>query len=404
MMRAMRQKVVAFCALLVIVPGATIGLASTQGTANTQARDPGVSDTSIVIGTVVPMKGSLASIGGVVKAVITSYFDDLNSKGGINGRRVEIKFVETGDTPAGTKANVERLIRDEHIFALSSPLIAGAESEMLALAEEQKIPIVCPLTLYPKINTPLNRQVFYLMSGLDIQARAFVDFMSKTEGLKGKNVGIVHTNIERDVSVIAAVRDQTKKNGMNAVLSYPFIIGTIEAAGILKQLRAANRDLVFFLGPADDALLLIKEAARVGWFPNLFLGGGAGPGIFDLPMEFNEKIFLSFGTAPQDQTDEGVAEFFELIQKYKLSTDHKAAQVTALASAKVLGEGLKRAGKDLSREKLIQSLESLSNFATGLTQPVTYGPTRRLGVQGAYIIKIDLKEKNFVPAGWVNVN
>jgi ABC-type branched-subunit amino acid transport system substrate-binding protein len=111
------------------------------------------------------------------------------------------------------------------------------------------------------------------MSGLDTQARAFIDYMSKTDGLKGRNIGIVHTNIERDVSVIAAVKDQTKKNGMNAVLSYPFIIGTIEAAGIVKQLRAANRDLVFFLGPADDALLLIKEAERVGWFPRLFLGG-----------------------------------------------------------------------------------------------------------------------------------
>ncbi|HEY5444274.1 MAG TPA: hypothetical protein VIJ87_07335, partial [Pyrinomonadaceae bacterium] len=59
---------------------------------------------------------------------------------------------------------------------------------------------------------------------------------------------------------------------------------------------------------------------------------------------------------------------------------------------------------DLSKEKLIQSLESLSNFATGLTQPVTYNSTRRLGVQGAYIFKVDLKEKNFVPAGWFNVN
>jgi hypothetical protein len=49
------------------------------------------------------------------------------------------------------------------------------------------------------------------MSGLDIQARAFVDYMSKSDGLKGKNIGIVHTNIERDASVIAAVKDQTKE-------------------------------------------------------------------------------------------------------------------------------------------------------------------------------------------------
>jgi len=76
-----------------------------------------------------------------------------------------------------------------------------------------------------------------------------------------------------------------------------------------------------------------------------------------------------------------------------------------LSAAKILGEGLKRVGKDLSREKLIQVLEGLYEYPTGLTPAITYGPNRRIGALGAYIVNVDLKEKQFVPAsGWINLN
>jgi hypothetical protein len=74
-------------------------------------------------------------------------------------------------------------------------------------------------------------------------------------------------------------------------------------------------------------------------------------------------------------------------------------------AAKILIEALKRVGKDLSREKLIQALEELHQYPTGLTQPISYGPNRRVGATGAYIVTIDLKEKQFVPvSGWVDSN
>jgi hypothetical protein len=66
---------------------------------------------------------------------------------------------------------------------------------------------------------------------------------------------------------------------------------------------------------------------------------------------------------------------------------------------------LKRAGKDVSREKLIQVLEGLYEFRTGLTPAITYGPNRRIGAMGAYVVTIDLKKQQFVPVGgWINLD
>jgi hypothetical protein len=95
-------------------------------------------------------------------------------------------------------------------------------------------------------------------------------------------------------------------------------------------------------------------------------------------------------------------EFRALAEKYKLSQKHWAAQINAYTSAKLLVEALKRVGKDLSREKLIQTLEGFYEFPTGLTPPLTYGPNRRIGAMGAYVFTIDLKEKKLKPvSGWV---
>jgi hypothetical protein len=70
-----------------------------------------------------------------------------------------------------------------------------------------------------------------------------------------------------------------------------------------------------------------------------------------------------------------------------------------------LAEALKGAGKDLSREKFIQVLEGLYEYKTGLTPPISYGPNRRVGAMGAYVITVNFKTRQLVPASeWIGIN
>ena len=79
--------------------------------------------------------------------------------------------------------------------------------------------------------------------------------------------------------------------------------------------------------------------------------------------------------------------------------------MSAHARAVTLAEGLKRAGQDLSREKLITALEGLYEFNTGVTPPLTYGPNRRIGAAGAHIVSVDVERKQYVPSvGWVSAD
>lgn len=368
--------------------------------------DPGVSDERIVIGTVLPTREDLAGIGQAIKAVTTAYFEEVNSQGGIYNRKVELKFIGTAETPAATSANVRRFIQTELVFALTGAFTAGADSELASLMNELEVPLVGPLTLYPQVGYPLNRHVFYLLSGTDGQARALVNFASQKLPDKKAGVAVVYPESELAAGVLEAIKDQCQKKSCGPLETYSYQRARFDAPACASKLSQTNKNIVFFLGTGEEGLALMKEADKLRWSPLLYLPGAAvGKEVFDAPLSFNRKIFISFPTSPVDQTAEGIAEFRALATKHKLPATHLATQLSAYSAAKILVEGLKRTGKDVSREKLIETLEGLRQYATGLTPAVTYGPNNRIGAMGAYVITIDLEKKEFLPASaWVNTN
>ncbi|HVS83320.1 MAG TPA: ABC transporter substrate-binding protein [Pyrinomonadaceae bacterium] len=370
------------------------------------SRDPGISEDKIVIGTVVPLKGGLAEMGQAVKAATTAYFQELNSQGGIYNRRFELKFAETAESSAATRANVERFIKEEQIFAMTAAFIAGSEKEIIPLLAQQEVPLIGPLTLYPQTDFPLNREVFYLLSGIDGQAQAMIHFAAKKPEIRAQHFAVVFPQSELNLGVLGAIKDQSKKDELSAPQAFDYAAGHFDAAETIKQVRQTSSEVVVFLGGSEDALSFMTEADKSRWYPTIFLpSASGGKEIFGAPIGFNGKLFFSFPTAPADQSADGVKEFRALAEKYKLPTHHLAAQISAFSAAKILVEALKRVGKDLSREKLIQALEGLYEYQTGLTPAITYGPNRRIGAMGAYIVTVDLKEKQFLPAsGWINLN
>jgi ABC-type branched-subunit amino acid transport system substrate-binding protein len=368
-------------------------------------RDPGISDDTIVIGTAAPARGALADMGQALKAVTSAFFDELNNQGGIYNRRVELKFIDTAETPVATRANIERLLINERVFAMTGAFIAGAEREVIPLMAQQGVPLIGPFTLYPQTGFPLNREVFYLLSGVDGQGRAFIDFAARMSAIKGPAIAVVCPQSEVNVSVLEAIADQSRKSGLSAPQRYDYATGRFDVADAMKQLGQTRRDAVIFLGTVDEALSFMREADKLNWFPSLFLpSSSSGPELFGAPVGFNGKLFVSFPNSPTAQSAEGVNEFRSLAAKYKLPTQYVATQMSAYSAARILVEALRRVGRDLSREKLIQALEGLYEFSTGLTPAITFGPNRRIGAMGTYVVTIDLKEKRFTPAsGWVSV-
>ncbi len=368
-------------------------------------RDPGLSETGIKVATILPLKGALAEMGAAMKDMLTAYFDDLNSKGGIYNRKIELQTIETGKDAASTAANAKRLIEEGQVFSFVSGFSAGADKELASLTQESEIPFIGPSTLLPQTGFQTNRYIFYLLPGTTEQARALVNFGAQRQLFAKARVAIVSGEGAITTTAATAIEEQCQKAGCGAVQKLGYTRAKFDAAALVRSLKGA--DVVFFLGSNGEDVSFIKEAANANWTPTVFLiGAFAGKDILNsVPLSFKDKVFLAYPSIPADVSPAGETEFYALIEKYKFPARHAAAQRSALAAAKVLVDGLQRAGKDLSREKLITALEGLYDYDTGLTPHLTFGPNRRVGAAGAYIIGINPEKKEFLATGdWVKAN
>jgi ABC-type branched-subunit amino acid transport system substrate-binding protein len=357
--------------------------------------DPGVTETSIVIGTLLPDKTALTGLAQSMGDVLQAYFSEINARGGIYNRKIELR-VMYGDSHS-TPANMKHLIENDEVFAIVSGLTAGAEEGVTALSQENQVPLIGPSTLLPQRTLPLNRYVFYLLPGLNEQARTLVNFSAKKADPRKSRVAIICPDAEFSRAIGASVEDQGKKLGWSPVSGIYYPREKFSATQYVTQLKEQGIDTVFLLGSGADAAALFKDAEAVSWTPSFYmLGTLVGRDITGIvPVKMKDQIFLAFPTVPDDISAGGAAEYGGLLEKYKIASGHIAAQASAIAAAKILVHALELAGKDLSRERLVTTLEGFYEYDTGLMPKITFGPNRRIGVLGAYIVTIDPEKKLF---------
>jgi ABC-type branched-subunit amino acid transport system substrate-binding protein len=368
-------------------------------------RDPGVAANSLEVGALLPISGALGETSTAMRDALAAYFDDLNSRGGIYNRKINLKVIDTSGGNIVTRARAA--IAAGRVFAFVAGMSAGADAELAALAREEEIPFVGPSTLSTQVGTPPNRYVFYLLPGVAEQSRSLVNYAAENLSLKKPRAFVVFAPGALTEAAVSAVEDQAKKAGWGEVGRRPFVPASFDAAQLAADLKGAGADAVFFFGGSAEQSAFIKQAVALGWTPNVFLLGAlSGSDLLSaVPVDSKLKIFLAFPSVPSDITEAGGQEFRALQAKYKLSPKHTAAQIASLAAAKTFVEGLKLAGADLSREKLVTALEGLYEFDTGLTPRLVFGPNRRIGAAGAYILTINPQTKEFSPTGnWVKSN
>lgn len=364
--------------------------------------DPGLSDTTIRLGTVVPQGGPTASLGAAIERVVTAYFDDVNVAGGIYGRRLALT-VRGAPTRDVVLDRVSALITSDEVFALVAPVTAGLESELDDLIEQNEIPMIGPFTQFPADADSLERFTFYLFGGLTVQATALLGYAATALELPHPRVAVVYPQGGQEERAARAIRRYAETRDWPEPLLVDYRSGLMDAAALAARLQAGDAQALVFLGPGSELFPLAEAGARRTWVPYLLMGGSlADQALFELPAAFQDRVFLAYPTLPADHTLAGRQEFGRFQQRHTLPRQHLPAQIAAYAAVKLLVQGLKALGRDVSRDKLIKALEALHRFDTGLTPPLTYSANRRIGALGAHIVALDLVNRRFLPdSTWV---
>ena len=174
----------------------------------------------------------------------------------------------------------------------------------------------------------------------------------------------------------------------------------------LHEVEGAGEDLVLLLLPVVKPSCLAEAAEQPGGLRRcLFRVAASNTCLSCCAVHSNRLFSWPFRASHPHQTQAGTSEYKALAERYNLSSAQMASQIAALCSAKVLGQGLKLAGRAMSREKLVTTLEGLYDFDTGLMPKIGFGRDRRIGALGAYIVTIDQRGKQFrFVTGWLGLD
>ena len=370
--------------------------------------DPGIEEDRVRLGAVLPPVGTAAGLGGAVRAALEAASSRINDAGGIYNRHLELRFLEPPAAPQARRQAVIDFLTDERIFALVASFIAGADAEIAAAVARAEVPLIGPFSLEPQTGFPVNRQVFYLGAGFPEQGRALIEFAARQPRPRGQRAVIVQPRQAIWRRVAEAIRDQGSQLGQPpwasiSTVAYP--AGRFNASATARAERDAGTDSVFFLGSAREAAALLDAARELGWAPYCFLLGPlVNDAVFAAATSFVGRLFLSFATLPTDTSPRAYANYRALATLHALPPSHVADQLAALAAFELLVEALEQTGRELSREKLIANLEGLYQFPGAFTPALTYGPNRRIGALGAYVVAADLENRR--PEGhgeWISL-
>ena len=364
-----------------------------------QERDPGVEEDRIQVGSLLPLRGSRGRLGQAMAQVMHAHFTDVNAQGGVFGRRIELLTVAYGASPEATLENLRAAFRTEGIFALVGAYTVGLDQELLELLRAEGAPLVGPFTLDPGDGF-VDAAAFYMYPGLDEQARALANQALTEASVRGAPMVIAGPAGSRVDRLVAAVQDQLRGRAAAEPVTVRYRPGELDPGELAATVRESGGAAVFFLGRPAGLEALLEALAVNKQDPRIYLlSSFVSRAVFEAPPAFHYRIFIAYPTLSSDFSANGRAAYQDLAQRHALPRDHVQAQVAAFAAAKLLVEGLRRAGSDLNRQRLIESLEGLYAYKTGLTPPLTYGPNRRIGARGAHVVAVDLMKKAYEPVG-----
>ncbi len=363
--------------------------------------DPGLTEDSLTLGTVLPAAADprLGAVGEVMRAVLAASLQELNEAGGLFGRKLVLREAALGATPEDTRRNAAAMLREGGVFALLAPFAAGAEHELAALAEEEKVPIIGPFTLVGDPVPALNRYTFYLFGGLMEQARVLAHHSAH-------DLGAGRTAIVRPEDETATQLDQAIAGEMGRsrlIAASTFSPGGFDPRTIVRTLAEAGAEQVFFLGGAAELAAFLIHADARGFRPHVLVPATSAARVaVGMPASFDGRLHLAYPVLPGALASRSFTEFQA---RHRLPDRPLMPQMSAYSAAALLGEGLRRAGRRLSREKLVAALEAVQDFHTGLLPPLSFNAQRRIGAAGAQVVVVDLKQRSFRPVGrWVRLD
>lgn len=356
--RCRRRLLAVFVLAAVGTLGALIG-----GTLPAAAQDVGVTDDAIKIGVFGPFSGPLAATWGypITRGAYLVY-EAVNEAGGIHGRKLVIVEEDDVCDPSKAVAAVKRLIHSHQVFMLHGGICSNAALAAREDIRQAKVPWMVMGATAKGVYVPIDPYIFGVIATSDILAERVFEFLMSVPDVK--RVGIIthrdEWGLARYDPVITRLRNQS---GVSVVADETLDRGASDSTSQTLRLKAGNPDVVFVnLYPKESAIFL-RDAVKYGLDAVFVMA------LEDLVQIIKlggiEKVALNMYGPTQLRYPMEDPRFSPFMERFKGRYPGISVSVFswwAYGGAEVVVEALRRAGRNLTREKFIRELERMQGF------------------------------------------
>lgn len=349
-----------------------------------QTEVPGVSDTSILIGSCSALDGPAHFLGRQTVLGASAYLHMINDDGGVFGRKIQLEAFDDGYDPDKAPACFKRMTK-EGVFALGFFVGTPTAKVYVPLAQEEKIPVVGLFTGAQLLYEPLKHEVINVRASYYDETREQVDKLWEANVRK---IGVIYQDDPFGKAVLDGVKLALQKHGASTAALGTFTRNSVDIQAGLKQVMIARPEAVIIAGPYAPAAAIVKQAHMDGWRPQFLTVSFVGTEEFIKEAGSDaDGTIITQVMPPYDRVEyPTVALYRKCLSKYSPGEAPTFVSLEGFVDAMVLVEGLKRAGKDLTREKFIAGIESIHDMNAGLGPKLVlnYGASHHKGFDSVY--------------------
>ncbi|MBL8663081.1 MAG: ABC transporter substrate-binding protein [Candidatus Odyssella sp.] len=369
-----------------------------------RAADPGVTDGEILIGLFAPMSGQLAAFGFDPLQAAKMWYEEVNKKGGIHGRKIKVIVEDDKCTPTEAVTVVKKLATVDKVFLVNGGSCTAAAVAAQEFVTREKIPFVMLNAAGDGGVFPPTRYVFGAFGGTQRTVGATIMEFAIKE-LKGKKIAFIAHDDDFGNSNWSTAKAVAARMGAEvvAVERIPPRINDVTAP--LLKVRAANPDVIISTAYPAPAVLIAQKYAEFGMTKTPLVQAVQGipiPAVFAKNVG-NDAALVNFyyGSPLNDLTDGPKQQkWIQLYKQYYPDRTPGAFMTYGLPSAMAITRALEKVGKDLTREKFVDAMEA-TQFDSGVLAGLTaFAKDRRDGYRSSIFIRFDGKTHTLMPGAY----
>ncbi len=320
--------------------------------------ESGVTDKKVILGQSAAFTGPSAQLGIHMHAGAMVYFDSVNEAGGIHGRKIELVKEDDKYEPDLAAANTKKLIEKDEVFALFGYVGTPTSNAALPIFTKEKVPFFAPFTGAQSLREPFNRYIFNIRSSYFDETEHLVSGLIKN-GMK--NIAVFYQNDSYGKAGLAGVERALQKMAVPMLAKATVERNSKDVANAMATILPKSPDAIIQISAYGSCAAFIEAARKSGYngqFYNVsFVGSQALANTLD---KYGPGVVISQVVPfPWSKATPIVAEYTKAMTKANKEINFSSLE--GYIAAKVFTEGLRRAGSELTREKLIKALETINS-------------------------------------------